>query len=96
MKEQTQFFEALRDIQEQVVAIKMCNHSSCNNIEGILYDATFAMTVGIMELIDGYGSMGMTLDVVDRVTKKSLRDGTELHDKCVDYLKYVSECGKDV
>jgi len=95
MKEQTQFFEALRDIQERIVAITMCNHPSCNDIEEILYDATFEMTVAIMELIDGYGSMGLTLDIVDRVTKKSLRDGIELHDKCVDYLKYESESGKD-
>lgn len=40
----------------------------------------------IMELIDGYGRLDFKIDIIDRETKKSLRENIELHDSFMTYL----------
>ena len=40
----------------------------------------------IMEMIDGYGGLSFEVDLIDKETKQSLRDGIEFHDKFMDYL----------
>lgn len=40
----------------------------------------------IMVLIDGYGDLDFTLDLIDRDSKESLRENIELHDAFMDYI----------
>ncbi|MDQ0914554.1 histidine kinase [Paenibacillus sp. V4I5] len=48
----------------------------------------------IMEMIDGYGGLSFEVDLIDKETKQSLRDGIEFHDKFMDYLYENEEDNK--
>lgn len=45
----------------------------------------------IMEMIDGYGNLNFEIDIIDRETNQSLRDGIQLHDKFMDYSYYENQ-----
>ncbi|MFT9818262.1 hypothetical protein [Lysinibacillus sp. NPDC056185] len=85
---QEMFFRTLHEIQEDVVqvALSKCN-CSCENIEALLYDVTYDTIFKIMELIDGYSKDDLQLDVIEKDSKKSLKENIQLHDACVDFIK---------
>ncbi|MDL2302375.1 hypothetical protein LJC58_08470 [Lachnospiraceae bacterium OttesenSCG-928-D06] len=85
---QNDFFKALADIQEVTVQIALCNKEKYKDTEDMLYEITYDTIYGVMELIDGYANENLKLDIVDRESKESIREGIELHDTCADYLKY--------
>lgn len=74
-----------------IVVVAASKHKEGDNIEDLLYDATYEMTYRILELIDGYGDDKLKLDLIDKESKRSLREGIELHDTCATYLKYERE-----
>lgn len=47
----------------------------------------------ILVLIDGYGKLEFDIDIIDRETKQSLREGIELHDS---YYNYQTESDVEV
>ena len=83
---QEEFFLALRGIQESIV-VGFLNKANLSNAENILYDVTSETICQVMTLIDGYVKEDVHLDLIDKSSGESLRNGIELHDKCVDYLK---------
>lgn len=80
------FFNTLHEIQEDVVqtALSKC---SCENAERLLYDVTYETIYSIMELIDGYTKDNLQLDIIEKESKKSLKENIQLHDVCVDFIK---------
>lgn len=80
------FFNALHEIQEEVVqtALSKCSYE---NAERVLYDVTFDTIYSIMELIDGYTKDSLQLDIIEMESKKSLKENIQLHDVCVDFIK---------
>lgn len=40
-----------------------------------------------MELIDGYSKDDLQLDIIEKDSKKSLKENIQLHDACVDFIK---------
>ncbi|MCB5237925.1 hypothetical protein AB1L07_08200 [Niallia alba] len=80
------FFNTLHEIQEEVVqtALSKC---SCENAERLLYDVTYETIYSIMELIDGYTKDNLQLDIIEKESKKSLKENIQLHDVCVDFIK---------
>jgi hypothetical protein len=80
------FFNTLHEIQEEVVQIALSKYS-CENAERLLYDVTFDTIYSIMELIDGYTKDNLQLDIIEKVSKKSLKENIQLHDVCVDFIK---------
>ena len=85
---QKKFFTAIKDIQEEAVNIALCQDISEKNIEDVLYNVTYETIYSLMELFDGYGDENVKLDIIDFNKKESLRRGIQLHDVCVDYIKY--------
>ena len=86
---QEMFFQHLKHIQELVVTNAMSEHKANDNLEEILFDASYESIYRVLELIDGYTSDSLKLDLVDRETGQSLRKNIELHDKCADYLRHT-------
>lgn len=84
---QAAFFNALRDIQETAV-IKALSDCGGKASEDALYNATYEAICGIMELIDGYYSDELKLDLIEKQRKISVKGNLELHDACADYIKY--------
>ncbi|AZK46684.1 hypothetical protein [Paenibacillus lentus] len=80
------FFSTLHEIQEEIVqtALSKC---SCENAERLLYDVTYDTIYSIMELIDGYTKDDLQLDIIEKESKKSLKENIQLHDVCVDFIK---------
>ena len=85
---QEMFFRTLHEIQEDVVqvALRKCK-CSCENIETLLYDVTYETIFNIMELFDGYTKDNLQLDIIEKDSKKSLKENIQLHDICVDFIK---------
>lgn len=89
MKEiQKKFFTALEEIQDFRVNVTLCKEKDYKNTEEMLCDITYDTIVDIMLLIDGYKKDDLVLDIIDRKSLESIREGIELHDTCADYLKY--------
>lgn len=87
-KIQKEFFVALQEIQDLSVNIMLCNVKSYENMEDILFDVTYDTIYKIMELIDGYSKKNLQLDIIERNTLESVRNGIELHDTCAEFLRY--------
>lgn len=88
MKEiQKEFFKSLSSIQEQAVNVGLCNLNKCKSTEEMLYNISSDTIYQIMELLDGYQNDLVQLDIIDKKTKRSLREGIELHDTCVSFLR---------
>ena len=85
---QEMFFRTLHEIQEEVVqtALNKCK-CSCENIETLVYDVTYDTIFNIMELFDGYTKDELQLDIIEKDSKKSLKENIQLHDVCVDFIK---------
>lgn len=80
------FFNTLHEIQEEVVQTALSKYS-CENAERLLYDVTYDTIYSIMELIDGYTKDNLQLDIIEKESKKSLKENIQLHDVCVDFIK---------
>lgn len=85
-KEQIEFFETLKDIQDNVVNIALCNNT--DDIENTLYDVTYETIYRMMELFDGYVKDSIKIELVDVKSGQSISDGIQLHDMCVDFITY--------
>ena len=81
------FFQNLKHIQELVVINAMSEHKENDNLEKILYDVSYDSIYRVLEMIDGYWSDNLKMDLIDKETGQSLRKNIELHDKCADYLR---------
>jgi len=82
------FLRALHEIQEDVVQVALSESKcSCENIEALLYDVTYDTIFKIMELFDGYTKNDLQLDIIEKRSKKSLKENIQLHDVCVDFIK---------
>ena len=80
------FFNILHEIQEEVVQTAL-SEFSCENAEKLLYDVTYDTIYSIMELFDGYTNDNLQLDIIEKNSKKSLKENLQLHDVCIDYIK---------
>lgn len=89
-KIQNEFFETLREIQETAIYAALNEHKEGDSTEDLLYNATFEAICEIMTMLDGYKNDKIRLDLIDCESKLSLKTGIQLHDKCVEYLKFES------
>lgn len=85
-EEQKELFKCLRLIQERIVVIGLSKYDKNNSVEDLLYDVSYEAIYGVMELIDGYSTDSIKMDLIDKETGVSLRGNIELHDICADYL----------
>lgn len=82
--EQLIFFTKLQQIQEEVVTSQ--NNTSDKLTEKEIYNLTYDTIYKILELIDGYTSDKIDLDLIDNLSGNSIKREIQLHDKCADYL----------
>lgn len=40
----------------------------------------------ILEMLDGYSNLGFDLDVIDKQTGESIKNGIQLHDRYRDFI----------
>ncbi len=80
-------FEILAGIQELAVVRAQNNLNNGDDFNSIFNELTYETIYYVMEMIDGYTSSEVKIDLVDRETNTSLREGCELHDLCSKYLK---------
>ena len=81
-----EFFTALNEIQETVINIALC--SKRDDIEDVLYDVTYETIYSILELFDGYTKDSIKMDIIDVENGEIINEGLQLHDVCVNYIKY--------
>jgi len=89
LKKQGIFFSNLKAIQEQTVTYALSQNGEAHNnkeLEKILYGATYETIYRFLELIDGYYTDEIELDLIDKETGESMRQSTAFHDICADYL----------
>lgn len=84
--EQIAFFEALKEIQDTVVNVALCNNK--RDAEDLLYDVTYQTIYSILELIDGHVKENIKLDIIDTKNGKKINSGIQLHDVSVNFIKY--------
>ena len=84
---QIRFLEALRDIQIRSVLIAQNECKESFSLETILFNVTYDTICGIMEVIDGYYSEELRLDLIEKESKESVKGNLELHDICADYIR---------
>ncbi len=88
---QTKFFEELKYIQETCVSCSLCEQSKFETLEDLLNSVTYDVIYSIMEVIDGYSSNDLQLEIIDRNTNEPIRNPKdnfiELHDTCAKFLK---------
>ena len=84
-KEQNEFFQELANIQEYCVNVALSKKDKYRDMEELLKDVTCEVVYRIMELLDGYGE-GPRCNIINTVTSKSINEGIELHDKCMNFL----------
>ena len=85
---QKEFFDALHDIQNHSVMIALNENKDDLSLTDTLYNATFHAICGVMELIDGYYSDDLKLDLIERQSSESIKKDLQLHDVCVEYIKF--------
>lgn len=85
---QIMFFESLGKIQGETAGFMSCELNKYEEIEDLLTDAIFETIVAIMELIDGYYEKNVKLDIINKYNNETITNGIELHDVCVEFLKY--------
>ncbi len=81
-------FHALAGIQEANVVQAKINIDKGVNIDEVLNELTYDVICEIMVMIDGYLSDDIQIDLVERGTNRSLREGVELHDTCPKYIMF--------
>ena len=84
---QKTLFQHLKYIQELSVIMVMSESKENDNLEELLYSASYNALYGFLELIDGYATDAIKVDLIDKETGISMRTNVELHDMCADYLR---------
>jgi len=88
---QHRFFEQLAAVQDQCVNMVMAQHKCADKeTQSMLYEVTFDVIAGIMEVIDGYSVFSSDRhDIVNTVNGRRLNEDPciELHDAACEYLK---------
>ncbi len=82
---QQYFFEKLKEIQDEVVNVKLCTTDS--SMESILNEVTYDTIYKIMELLDGYNTKEYQYSIIENNSSDTVNSGIQLHDVCADYLK---------
>jgi hypothetical protein len=94
-EKQEQLFQSLKMIKDQWVEIsliKLKNGMEIEDLKEQQNEIIESVLCSVMEMIDGYNdNLNYSLDLVDNVTKQSLKEGIQLHDEFIDYLKDVEE-----
>ncbi|MDT2745865.1 hypothetical protein [Vagococcus fluvialis] len=83
-KEQLVFFSQLQEIQEQIIASK--DNFQEDEIENA-YNLTYETIYKVLELIDGYTTDEIKLDLIDKLSGNSIKSNIQLHDQCALFLK---------
>ena len=87
-KFQTEFMNAVKDIQKHCVAVALCEDHASKEEE--LNSVTSEIIYRIMELIDGYSEFSMgKLDIINTDTGEYLKKDPfiELHDAVAGFIK---------
>ncbi|MEG0641854.1 MAG: hypothetical protein RR515_04580 [Clostridium sp.] len=66
---------------------KMLSEKDIECVKRIQNELVEAVIENIMVLIDGYGDLDFTLDLIDRDSNESLRENIELHDAFMTYIE---------
>ena len=85
---QKEFFETLSFIQENAIYQALEEYDKNDSLEDLLYNTTYEAITSICELLDGYTSDRLQLDLIDKNSNKSLKTGIQMHDGCASYLKW--------
>lgn len=83
---QKDFFETLRSIQDTAVYQALEEYDKKDSLEDLLYNATYEVITSICEVLDGYTNDDMQLDLIDKNSNISLKEGIQMHDVCSNYL----------
>jgi hypothetical protein len=83
-KEQLIFFSQLQEIQEQIIASK--DNFQEDEIENA-YNLTYETIYKVLELIDGYTTDEIKLDLIDKLSGNPIKSNIQLHDQCALFLK---------
>ena len=59
------FFKTLSSIQDNAVYQALAEYKKSDSLEDLLYNATYEAIVSICELLDGYTSDKLQLDLID-------------------------------
>lgn len=76
VKSKIEFFRTLKEIQDTVVNIALCNNT--DDIENTLYDVTHEIIYRMMELFDGYFKDSIKIELVDVKSGQSISDRIQL------------------
>lgn len=76
----TEFKKEYENIGEVINSDKF-NHIQAELIEEVMYS--------ILEMFDGYSNLGFDLDVIDKQTGESIKNGIQLHDR---YREFIDKC----
>ena len=79
------FFETLSSIQDNAVYQA---YDKSDSLEDLLYNTTYEAITSICELLDGYTSDKLQLDLIDTKSNKSIKEGIQMHDICANYLRW--------
>lgn len=82
---QNDFFTKLKQIQDEVVNVKLCSINS--EMEGVLNEVTYETIYKIMELLDGYNTKKYQYSIIEKSSGDMINSDIQLHDVCADYLK---------
>lgn len=66
---------------------KIKTSEDINSFKRIQNEIIETVIYRILETFDGYGSLEFKVDIVEKKTGESLRDGIELHDEFINYLR---------
>ena len=94
--EQLEFFKNIGYIKEEFLVLLMMkikenialNEEQYKILEELIEDKYVDSIAEIMEMIDGYGGLSYELDLINKESKKSIRDGIQLHDVVMEYIYY--------
>lgn len=85
---QKEFFEILSAIQDRAVYQALSEYDKTDSLEDLLYNATYEAITSFCELLDGYTSNKLQLDLIDAKSNKSIKEGIQMHDVCANYLRW--------
>ena len=82
------FFETLSSIQDNAVYQALAEYDKSDSLEDLLYNTTYEAITSICELLDGYTSDKLQLDLIDTKSNKSIKEGIQMHDIFENYLRW--------
>lgn len=89
-KEQTLFFNELRNIQDFVIDISLSDFEKYEKREDMLKDITYEVIYRIMELLDGYGNDLVKCDIINIKTGNIINKDIEMHDMCATFIDHAN------